>query len=89
MIEFFESPEMAEAAQQAERWDWLHFGYARRIEALKRGMMYFSQQANLPENERFASPPDVTPLRLQIQDRSDDGLSDATLTLLLEFKVGL
>ena len=89
LIEFFEMPELADAAQQAARWDWLHFGYARRIDALKRGMIYLSQQASLPESERLASPPDLAPFSLQTQNKTDQGLFDATLALALEYRQSL
>jgi hypothetical protein len=89
LMEFFEMPEIADAAHQAERWDLLNFGYARRIDALKRGMIYLSQQASLPESERLASPPEVTPYSLQTGNKTDQGLFDATLALALEFRLSL
>ena len=89
LIEFFELPEVVDAAEQAARWDWLHFGYARRIDALKRGMIYLSQQASLPESERLAAPPDLAPFSLQTQNKTDQGLFDATLALELEYRQSL
>jgi len=89
LIEFFKLPEVADAAQQAEQLDWLRFGYARRIDAVKRGMIYLSQQASLPESERLASPPDLTPFSLTTDNKTDQGLFDATLALALEFRLSL
>jgi hypothetical protein len=52
-------------------------------------MIYLSQQASLPESERLASPPDLAPFSLQTQNKTDQGLFDATLALALEYRQSL
>lgn len=81
--------ELSDEEKRASDWDLISFGYAERIEALKKGMIYCTQQAGLPEHERFAKLPDLSPLRMQAVGRNDEGLVQTTLNLLMEYQMGL
>jgi hypothetical protein len=52
-------------------------------------MVYLTLQAGLPEKERFAKVPDLTPLRMQAEGQNDEALVQITLKLLVEYQSGL
>ncbi|MFN7565189.1 MAG: hypothetical protein ACK5TH_25740 [Prosthecobacter sp.] len=88
LVEFMNA-ELADEEEQAGDWDLLSFGYTKRIKALKEGMVYLTLQAGLPEKERFAKVPDLTPLRMQAEGQNDEALVQITLKLLVEYQSGL
>lgn len=89
LIQFLESPEMTVPAEQARKWDLLHLGYSKRIEALKRGVIYCSEEANRPEKERFSHPPDLSPLAWRMSELNDEENAQTCLNLIMDYRLGL
>lgn len=89
LTQFLESPEMTTSAEQARKWDLLRLGYSKRIEALKKGVIYCSEEANRPEKERFLHPPDLSPLAWRMSELNDEGNAQTCLNLIMDYRHGL
>ncbi len=81
---FFEEEPMGGCYARASALRFLGGGYASRLDDLKTGSIYISEQYSLPEEKRFMDPPALSHLKLRTEDRTNQGLGDAAGSLILE-----
>lgn len=78
-------PELAEFHRRVNAMSFLARDYEARMRRLEEGLLYCSGQMSLPEEERFASPPDLGDLHIHRGNGSDEAVAEACGGLALEF----
>jgi hypothetical protein len=82
---FFSEPEMAGYVSCVRQLSFLGGRYDERLSDLQTGMIYYSEQASLSPEIRFAAPPALKHLTINSGDRSDAGLAEAAGNLISSF----
>jgi len=87
---FFAEPEMAAYASRVHQLSFLGGHYEERLNDLQAGMIYYSEQASLPPEKRFAVPPALKRLTIVTPgDHSDTGLADAGGNFIISYMSAL
>jgi hypothetical protein len=86
---WFADPDMAGYAKRTSQLAFLGGGYAGRLDELKAGMIYYSEQMSLAEADRFASPPKLKYLAIESGERSDAGVGAAAGRLIMNYAAQL
>jgi len=84
--EYFASPPVSDQLGRIRVLSFVAIDYQVRARELQRGMIYVSEQAALPESQRFSSPPKMLFLQVPTNDRSDRGVAEAMLTLVDSYR---
>jgi hypothetical protein len=87
--DFFSEPEMAGYVNRVRQLSFLGGNYDERLGDLQAGMIYYSEQASLPPEKRFAAPPALKHLTITSSDRSDEGLAAAAGNFILSYASNL
>ncbi len=82
---FFAEPEMAGYVSRVRQLSFLGGHYDERLSDLQTGMIYYSEQASLSPEKRFAAPPALKHFTITSSDHSEAGLVQAASNLILSY----
>jgi len=70
---------------RTQRLRFLGGGYSARIDEFKTAMIYLTEEASLPIDQRTTAPPDLKYFTVQTESRSDDALWEAAAMLIEDY----
>lgn len=82
---YFASPDVAPHIRTVEKLSLFSGDYLEWIRDLQDGLIYYSEQANIPHYHRLAEPPRLQHLTIDINDPSDEGLAKASAKLITSY----
>jgi hypothetical protein len=82
---FLASPDMASPVSTVDSLSFLNGDYDEWIRDLQAGLIYYSEQASVPQPQRFAAPPRLKHFKIDTTDPSDEGLGKAAGALIVSY----
>lgn len=83
---YLAGPEMTYPLNRVHALSFLGGDYSTRTAELQQGLIYLSEQMNLPPEQRFSRPPELKHLKLTTSDPTNDGMRNSLLELLASFE---
>ena len=81
----FDHPQIAPYIRTVDRLSLVNGDHDERIRDLQAGLIYYSEQASVPQPQRFTTPPHLKHFQIDTTDPSDDGLMKAAANLILTY----